>query len=53
MLFRSTTINQHGVTIGKTAAKLLIDRLKNEKEEIEVVTKIITTNIDQRSSTKK
>lgn len=46
-----TTVNQHGITMGKTAAKLLIDRLKNEKEEI--TTKIITTNIDQRSSTKK
>jgi len=46
-----TTVNQHGITIGKTAAKLLIDRLKNEKNE--VVTKIIETNIDQRSSTKK
>lgn len=46
-----TTVNQHGITIGKTAAKLLIDKLKNKKEE--VVTKIIETNIDQRSSTKK
>ncbi|NOQ92120.1 MAG: substrate-binding domain-containing protein [Flavobacteriaceae bacterium] len=46
-----TTVNQHGITIGKTATKLLIERLKNDKEEI--VTKIIATNIDQRSSTKK
>jgi len=46
-----TTVNQHGITIGKSAAKLLIDRLKKDKNEF--VTKIITTNIDQRSSTKK
>jgi len=46
-----TTVNQHGITMGKTAAKLLIEKLKNNKETI--VTKIIETNIDQRSSTKK
>jgi len=46
-----TTVNQHGITIGKSAAKTLINRLNNSDKEYKI--KIIEVDIDQRESTMK
>ena len=46
-----TTINQNGVKIGKAAAKILIGRL--EGKQADFVTKIVSTSIVQRDSTRK
>jgi LacI family transcriptional regulator len=47
-----TTVSQHGVEIGETAAKLLIDRLESKEDEAVVYeTKIIKTKLKEREST--
>ncbi len=45
-----TTINQHGVTIGETAAQILIDKLENNRPNFEQ--KVIKSTLVKRSSTK-
>lgn len=47
---KMTTISQHGEQMGETAAKILIDKL--EKKHTEVVTKVITTDLVIRDSTR-
>lgn len=47
-----TTISQHGETMGRTAAKILIDKLESQEEKKDVVTKIINTDIIERNTTK-
>ncbi len=47
-----TTISQHGEKMGAKAAKLLIQRIKEDKENTEYETKIIKTDLVMRSSTK-
>jgi LacI family transcriptional regulator len=46
-----TTVNQNGERIGEAAARILIDRLEGRSKDY--VTKVISTNIEQRLSTKK
>lgn len=46
-----TTISQHGETMGKTAAKILIDKLESQSEKKEVTTKVINTDIIERNTT--
>ncbi len=48
-----STVSQHGPEIGKAAAKLLIERLENKKEEFAHKTTIINTELRLRESTKK
>jgi LacI family transcriptional regulator len=50
-----STVSQHGPEIGEAAAKLLIERLENQKEEEEDVfkTTVIKTELRQRESTRK
>ncbi len=45
-----TTISQHGEQMGETAAKILIDKLEKKTEE--TVTKVITTDLVIRDSTR-
>jgi LacI family transcriptional regulator len=45
-----TTINQHGVSIGEAAAKILIDKLENNTASFEE--KIIKSTLIERNSTK-
>ena len=47
-----TTISQHGEKMGVKAAKLLIERIENESQNLPYVTKIIKTDLVMRSSTK-
>ena len=47
-----TSINQHSDTMGKTATKLLISRLKNGKEKNDFEHVIIQTDLMERKSTK-
>jgi LacI family transcriptional regulator len=46
-----TTVNQNGERIGEAAARILLDRLEGRSKDY--VTKVISTNIEQRLSTKK
>ncbi|MDH3321987.1 MAG: LacI family transcriptional regulator [Flavobacteriaceae bacterium] len=46
-----TTVNQHGITMGKSAASILMDRINNLKKDY--FTEIIETSIEQRGSTLK
>ncbi len=48
---KMTTISQHGEKMGATAAQILIDKLENKTTEI--VTKVITTDLVIRDSTRK
>ena len=43
-----TTVNQNGIEIGRSAARIMIDRLKNK--DLDFVTKIVKTQIEHRSS---
>jgi LacI family transcriptional regulator len=45
-----TTVSQNGIEMGRMAAKLLINRLENEKEEI-FETQIVNTSIIERETT--
>jgi len=45
-----TTINQHGINMGKKAAKILIDKLENNTKDFEH--KIIKSTLVERGSTK-
>ena len=47
-----TTISQHGEKMGAKAAKLLIERIETEVNNLPYVTKIIKTDLVMRSSTK-
>lgn len=47
---KMTTISQHGEQIGATATQILIDKLKNKNTD--VVTKVITTDVVVRDSTR-
>jgi len=47
-----TTISQHGVYLGETATKMLIERLENENSETSHTTKVIKTNLIERETTK-
>ncbi len=48
-----TTVSQHGKYIGESAAKQLIHRIENLKEDISVFeTKVVKTNLILRESTK-
>ena len=46
-----TTIDQHGFEMGKAAARLLLDRIKNEITNYSAVTKVIPTDLIKREST--
>jgi len=46
-----TTVNQNGVEIGREAARILLDRLRNEDQKY--TTKIINTTIEKRASTQR
>jgi len=48
-----TTIVQHGFTMGKQAAELLIDRIENKKIAKPPQTKVISSNLKIRESSKK
>lgn len=45
-----TTVSQNGIEMGRMSAKLLIDRLESEKEDV-FETQIVTTNIIERETT--
>lgn len=47
---KMTTISQHGEQMGSTATQILIDKLKNKNTD--VVTKVITTDVVIRDSTR-
>lgn len=47
-----TTVAQHGFTMGKQAAEMLIDRLENKNETKTFQTKVISSNLKIRESTK-
>lgn len=47
-----TTVVQHGFTMGKQAAEMLIDRIENENEDKLFQTKVISSNLKIRESTK-
>ncbi|TYP99040.1 LacI family transcriptional regulator [Tenacibaculum adriaticum] len=47
-----STIVQHGFTMGEQAAELLIDRIENESENWKPQTKVISSYIKVRESTK-
>ncbi|MDY0779486.1 LacI family DNA-binding transcriptional regulator [Tenacibaculum sp. IB213877] len=47
-----TTIVQHGFTMGEQAAELLIDRIENEKDNKLPQTKVISSNLKIRQSSK-
>jgi LacI family transcriptional regulator len=47
-----TAIVQHGFTMGKQAVELLIDRIENENETMQPRTKVISSNLKIRESTK-
>ncbi|MFD0991888.1 LacI family DNA-binding transcriptional regulator [Tenacibaculum geojense] len=47
-----TTIVQHGYTMGEQAAELLIDRIENEKDNKPPQTKVISSNLKIRQSSK-
>ena len=46
-----TTINQHGLQLGKSAATMLIDRLEEKVDEDTFYTNIVKTNLIERDST--
>lgn len=48
-----STVSQHGVEIGETAAKLLIDRLESEEEDLPYQTVVIKTKLKERESSRK
>lgn len=47
-----TTIAQHGFTMGKQAAEMLIDRIENEGEQKPPQTKVISSNLKIRESSR-
>ncbi len=47
-----TTVVQHGFTMGEQAADLLIDRIENDKTEKAPQTKVISSNLKIRESSK-
>ncbi len=47
-----SAIVQHGFTMGKQAVELLIDRIENEHAQIEPRTKVISSNLHLRESTR-
>ncbi|WP_223548548.1 LacI family DNA-binding transcriptional regulator [Aestuariivivens sp. NBU2969] len=47
-----TAISQHGKYIGETTARILIDRIENEKNNTPFSTKIIKTTLIERESTR-
>ncbi len=47
-----TTVVQHGFTMGEQAADLLIDRIENDKKERTPQTKVISSNLKIRESSK-
>ncbi len=49
---RLTTVQQHGYKMGEEAAKLLINKLEEEKEEEVYTTEIIKTSLIERESTR-
>jgi LacI family transcriptional regulator len=48
-----STVSQHGPEIGRAAATLLIEKLKNKSEEYNYKTTVIETELRQRESTRK
>lgn len=48
-----STVSQHGVEIGETAAKLLIDRLESEEEDLPYQTVVIKTKLKERESSRR
>ena len=48
-----TTVSQHGIEIGKVAAKLLIARLESKEEYLPYETVVIKTKLKERDSTRK
>lgn len=46
-----TSVAQHGEKMGETAAKMLIDRVENEDDEITFSTKILEPTLIERDST--
>lgn len=45
-----TTIAQHGYTMGKQSAELLLDRIESENKDKELQTKVISSNLKLRES---
>lgn len=46
-----TTISQHGIYLGETATRMLIDKLEKEDSETSHTTRVIKTNLIERDST--
>ncbi|MBQ4818551.1 LacI family DNA-binding transcriptional regulator [Aquimarina sp. MMG016] len=46
-----TTISQHGIYLGETATKMLIERIEQEESETSHTTKVIKTNLIERETT--
>jgi LacI family transcriptional regulator len=46
-----TTVNQNGVSIGREAARIMLDRIESAKEPF--TKKVISTTIERRASTKR
>lgn len=47
-----TTINQHGKQMGEVAAEILIDKLEGVTNEVDFETRVITTELLKRETTK-
>lgn len=47
-----STVAQHGFTMGKQAAEMLIDRIENNEEDIRPQTKVISSNLKIRESSR-
>ena len=45
-----TTVVQHGFTMGRQAAELLLDRIENKNKNKEPQTKVISSNLKIRES---
>lgn len=48
-----TTLEQHGYEIGLKATNLLLERISNDNDDYEPVTKVVKTNLIVRGSTRK
>ena len=48
-----STVSQHGPEIGRAAATLLIEKLKNKSDEYNYKTTVIETELRERESTRK
>lgn len=49
---RLTSVDQHGFEMGRTAAKLLINRIEGKETRVGIVSKVIKTDLVVKNSTK-